>query len=61
MEKPTFEEIRQIVRAFTSVIPYMTDIGLDEVGLAIGKEKHRRSVKRERFGGRSSYPLVHTD
>lgn len=48
MRELTFEEVRKIVRNFTAVIPEMTDLGLAEVGLAIGKEKHRRAMKGER-------------
>lgn len=49
MEVQTFNDIRKIVRTFTSVIGDITDLGITEIVLALSKEQHRRAMKDEHY------------
>lgn len=47
MANLTFDEVLKRARDFTAVISRLTDRKLDEITLAIGKEKHRRLINDE--------------
>ena len=49
MPKPTFtfDEVLKRARDFTAIIPQLTERKLNEMYLAIGKEKHRRLISQE--------------